>query len=126
MGMYSYFSYEDIKVIDSKGLVEFLFKAKDDKEYNAYMYESFLNDLIDGKPYSFEEWDNIKLISYWYPHQVLFLQELGKYIEGNVQFSFETEEEGAIIEFKDGETTIKIGRMEYRDFTPNQLLEGRK
>lgn len=124
MGMYSSFNYEDIKVFDAKGLVDFLLKIKryDIKKYYEYMYKDFLENIIDGQQYSFEAWDDIKLISYWYDHQVIFLSLLSKYIEGEVEFNFETGDEKARIEFKDGETIIKLGKMIYRDIRADDLL----
>jgi len=113
MGSYSSFDYEDIKVTDSVGLLNFLMeiKNKDENGGNDYMYQSFLDNLIDGKPYSFESWDSLKLISYWYKEQVDFLDKISKYIEGYVRFIFETAEEIAVIHFEKGETTFELGNM---------------
>ena len=123
MGMYSAFENEYIKVTDAKGLTEYLFKVKEsDDNYGDYMYKDFLEGIIDGKPYSFESWDNIKLISYWYKDQVEFLIELSKYIEGKATFSFETGEERATIKFKEGETIFNLGTMEYHEFNAKDFL----
>ena len=111
MGMYSSFDYEDIKETDSEGLFDFLIEIKNKDEGNDYMYQSFLENLIDGKQYSFESWDNIKLISYWYKEQVDFLDKISEYIKGFVRFVFETNEEIAIIHFEKGETTFELGNM---------------
>lgn len=128
MGMYSFFSWEDIKVTDSKGLVEFLLDIKDKGKdgYYEYMYEHFLSNLVDGEQYSFQDWNNIKLISYWYDEQVMFLSLISKYIEGVVSFEFETNEEKAEIYFKDGETTIRIGSMIYENHKPDELLRNKE
>jgi len=122
MGMYSTFEDEEIEVTDAKGLTEFLIKTQSDTSNCEYMYESFLKDLIDGKPYSFEDWDSLKLISYWYSNQVIFLKELGKYINGWVRFSFETGDQDAIIRFTNGETIIELGNMKYDKYTADDLL----
>jgi len=115
MGMYSYFSYDDVKVTDAKGLFDFLIKIKnkDTKGWYNYMYEDFLNNLIDGKQYTFQSWDEMKLISYWYDVQVYFLNEISKYIEGSVMWNYETNDEQAEVIFKDGKTIFNIGRIEF-------------
>ena len=120
--MYSSFEYEDIKVTDAKGLTEFCLKAKEEDNGYNYMFEPFLNGIIDGEQYSFQHWDDIKLISYWYEEQVEFLIELGKYIEGFVEFSFETGDEKAIIKFNDGKTIFSMGKMEYQDISAKDFL----
>ena len=122
--MYSTFEHEDIKVTKPKELIEFLLKIKklDKHGFVSYFYKDFLEGVIDGKQYSFESWNDIKLISYWYDNQVEFLKELGKYIEGYVVFGYETGEERAIIEFDDGKTIIKIGRMKYCNLKPEDLI----
>jgi len=123
MGMRSYFENEDIEVTDAKGLTKFLIKFKelDIKGYFDYMYNSFLDNLIDGKPYSFESWNDIKLISYWYPKQLSFLNLINKYIEGDVSWNFESVEECANITFEEGKTIIEIGNMNYTQHTPSEL-----
>ena len=117
MGSYTAFEYEDIKVTDPEGLFDYLMKIKEDDNYGDYMYDSFLNNLIDGKQYSFEDWDNTKLISYWYKEQVEFLDKISKYIEGYVCFSFETPDEVAKIRFENGKTIFELGEMKYTEHT---------
>jgi len=123
MGMYSIFNYDNIEVTDVKGLVDFLIKIKNqDKEnYNEYMYKSFLENLIDGKQYSFEDWDDIELIGYWHKNQVDFLDKISDYIEGVVQFSFESPDEMVNIVFKNGETIFELGKMEFTSVTAEEL-----
>jgi len=124
MGSYTSFDYEDIKVTDSVGLFDFLMEMRNNDKncYCDYMYNDFLENLIDGKQYSFESWDNIKLISYWYKEQVDFLDKISKYIEGYVRFVFETNEEIAIIHFEKGETTFELGNMIYTKHKTKDLL----
>ena len=125
MGIYSSFDYEEIKVTDAKGLTEFCLKAKEEDNGYNYMFEPFLNGIIDGEQYSFQHWDDIKLISYWYDEQVEFLIELGKYIEGFASFTYETGDEKATLKFKDGKTTIDIGRIEYQEYKAEYFLSNK-
>jgi len=122
MGMYTTFKDEDIKVIDSGGLFDFLMELKNKDDGFSYFYDTFLENLIDGKQYSFEDWNNIKLISYWYNPQVDFLDKISKYIEGWVEFDFETPEEVARISFNNKETIFELGRMEYTKLKADDLL----
>ena len=125
--MYSSFEQEDIKVTDSTGLFDFLMAYKEkDGGNNDYIYKPFFDNLIEGKAYSFEEWDNIKLISYWYDNQVDFLDNISKYIEGWVEFSFETPDEVARISFNNGETIFEVGRMEYTKLKADDMYSGIK
>lgn len=127
MGSYSSFDYDDITVTDAKGLVDFLLKIKnkDKCERYEYMYKDFLENVIDGKQYSFESWDDIKLISYWYEHQVMFLSLISKYMDGNVSFTFEDNETKAEIVFNNGKTIIKLGDYVYRDVKPMDFLDAK-
>lgn len=127
MGMYSSFNFEDIVVTDSKGLVNFLLKIKekDIKNYYEYMYKQFLENVIDGEQYSFSNWDDIKLISYWYDHQVIFLSLIAKYIEGYVVWDYETGEEKAQVIFKNGKALVKLGEMVFHSLPTENLLADR-
>lgn len=118
--MYSYFEYEDIKIIDGKGLVDYMFKLKNEDKNGEqeWIYGKFLRGLVDGDNYSFDEWTDMKLISYWYDEQVEMLKELGKYLEGKVKWNFENQEETAIVYFKDKKTKFTLGNLQYKDFEP--------
>jgi len=122
MGMYSSFNYEDIKVTDKQGLFDWLMSIKDDERFPKFMYEDFLVNTIDGKQFTFESWDNIKLISYWYNYQVRFLEKISEFIEGEVYWEFENNDESAWVEFRSGNTIFHIGNMRYTTHTAKDLL----
>jgi len=123
MGSYSYFSYENIKVVDKQGLFDWLMSVKDDNDYEEFMYGDYLIDTIDGKDFSFDNWTDIKLISYWYDSQIKFLDKISDFIEGEVHWDFENADEGAYVEFKNGKTIFNIGRMRFEEFKATDLLK---
>jgi len=106
MGMYSFFEDEDIEVKDLKGLKNFLKIWKE--EYGVIPIS------LKGKQVSFaERWDNIKLISYWYDEDVLFFKAIAPYIEGQVRWRFENDDEAGFIEFTKGSCIIHTGQMNW-------------
>ena len=121
--MYSYFEYEDISVNDWKGLKEFL---KMWKEINP---TSWINSKImvykNGKEdlFSFDSWEDIKLISYWYDLDLLFLNCVAKYISGEVKWRFESDDETGFINFENGECKITTGNMTYKEWKPTIVLK---
>ena len=120
--MYSSFNWEDIEVVDKKGLFDWLMSIKDDKEYEDFMGGNYLIDIIDGKEFSFDGWDNIKLISYWYKSQTEFLKKISKFIKGEVHWVFENEEESAYVKFDNGKTIFYIGEMKYTEYKAEDFL----
>jgi hypothetical protein len=68
-----------------------------------------------------ETWNDIKLISYWYKQEVIFLNCLSRFIEGHVTWHFETPDEVATIYFEDGKTRFSLGKMDYNDYTAEDL-----
>jgi len=125
MGMYSFFDFEEIEVIDWKGLVTFI------KLWRKEIPLSWIGDkdykMIDikGKSFSFEKWDNIKLISYWYDDEVVFLNCIAKYIEGRVDWRFENNDEGGYVKFTDGKCFITTGNMIWTTYNPKDLFRGK-
>jgi len=119
--MYSFFSWENIEITDKKGLFDWLMSIKDDEEYGDWMFEDYLVDIIDKNEFSFENWDNIKLISYWYKEQIKFLDKISDFIEGEVRWTFESDDESAFVKFKDGETIFNLGIMEFKQLTAEEL-----
>jgi len=119
MGMYSFFSYEDINVKDWNGLKEFLklwIEAYgDEMEYVKNMIKKDEN----RKEYlTFEDWNDIKLISYWYDETLIFLYSIARYIEGMVEWDFESREEAGYVEFINGECKITTGVMNWVTWKP--------
>lgn len=130
MGMYSNFADEDVEVKDLEGLKGFLERWK---EYLFSQYnkgergnkdtwkENYYNIIDDKDRISFDKWDNIKLISYWYSNQVIFLTCVAKYIEGTVQWDFESDDEAGSIEFVDGKCKFHTGVMTWTEWDYTNL-----
>lgn len=119
MGSYTYFIEEDIEIIDKDGLADFLKKAKDGT-YTEYQQNEYVNELeIDN--FTFEVFDSWKIISYWYDDFVTLLRDLAIFIKGSAKFVFETDDECAEIIFSDHKCKISIGKMQYSDYTPEEL-----
>lgn len=127
MGMYSYFESEEIKVVNPEGLKKFVHfwndKVKEGHWYIAhFLYapvtEEEVNPCIsdnikDYETFTFEDWDGMKIISYWYDEMVLFLDSIAPYIQGYVRFRFETDEEWAVIKFEGGKCSIDLGTINW-------------
>jgi len=124
MGVRSYFSDEDIEVIDKEGLKSFLKDwaiANPDWWLNEEMMKSF--DDEDG--FSFSSWDDLKLISYWYSIDVAFLGCVAKYIEGDVSWEFENDDESGSVRFEGGKCIIECGLMQRNNYSPKEMTEDR-
>jgi hypothetical protein len=85
------------------------------------MYKEYIDNLIEGKGYSFENWNEIKLISYCYPIQISFLNLIAKYIEGYVSWTFETDKETMRVEFEKGKVSFELGKMKYKTHTAKDI-----
>lgn len=130
MGMYSYFDDEDIKVLDWDGLLCFLEfwskKFPDDSIKGINMIKKMSdNDIINdrGERFTFEGWDDIKLISYWYDSTQLFLKMIAKYITGQVNWTFENNDEAGYVVFEDGICVIHTGVMDWNESEPHITKE---
>lgn len=128
--MYSNFNWEDIEITDWKGLISFLEafnKAYPDYWVFAQDSANALNPItnmidMEHKSLSFELWDNIKLISYWYSIDVAFLELIAPYLEGEVHWTFENDDEGGYVSFRNKECIITTGQMRWEDSTPKELI----
>ncbi len=123
--MYSSFNHEDIEITDLEGLKHFLKewdKLNPDEEIKG---ESMLKTYGIGKEsLTFEDWDDVKLISYWYDKDLVFLDCIAKFIEGYVSWTFENADEGGSVSFEKGQCTITTGQMNWTDWKPlSQLRE---
>jgi len=124
IGMYSYFGDEDIEVKDWKGLKLFFEewdKYQKEINENKKLYYATSKKMIkkneDGKEYfTFEGWNDLKLISYWYDEQRIFFTLIAPYIEGSVDWEFESKDESGRIEFEDGKCNITTGQMDYQEW----------
>lgn len=121
--MYSFFEEEDIDVIDEKGLMSFLEdweKANPDWWANRKMV--IRENKGEKKKLTFQNWNELKLISYWNPLEVAFLSCVAKYIEGYVHWNFEIDDESGNVRFEDGKCIIECGIMEYKDYSPKEIM----
>jgi len=126
VGMYSFFETEDIEMKDFEGCKKFIKNfvvalggKKKDKDWGG-----MFSKMIDNKNKSitFGDWNDIKLISYWLPQEVIFLSGIAKYIEGSVNWKFENEDESGWVEFKDGECIIHTGQMNWQEEKSSDML----
>jgi len=125
MGSYSWFSCEDIEIKDWKGLVDFmkLWKKEFPKSWiNTKDYKMLYSK---GKTFTFENWNDLKIISYWYNEVVVFLKCVAKYIEGNVEFEFDSKDEAGSVYFEDGEVKFRLGTMDWRDYKAKALFRNK-
>ena len=125
MGMYSYFSNEEIKVLDKKSLDETIKTLK-----GCYIKQKWICEILakmwDGNELTFSDWDDIKLISYWYDEQLVIFQCIAPYIQGEVYWTFENEDEAGWVEFNGGKCVLHIGQMEYKDFRTGDIIRDKK
>jgi hypothetical protein len=127
MGMYSFFDHEDIEIIDYEGLVNFLEEWENNPEFESWKElmskKALLNE--EKRTLSFESWSDIKLISYWYPPQVVFLNSIARFIEGYVAWTFETSDEAGSVHFEDGKAEFRFGVMDWHDWKAEDLISKR-
>ena len=133
MGSYSYFDDEDIEVKDWDGLKLFLQKWKEhypNSWINMGQIHSEQRDYSmifitkddkgnEQEVFSFRNWDDIKLISYFYNEELLFLELVAPYIEGRVEWNFESKDEAAFVEFEDNKCIITTGNMNWGSWDPS-------
>lgn len=129
MGMYSYFEDEDIEVKDLEGLKSFLerwkknFGDEGDKHGTPDLCLDIIKKNDKGEEYvSFVDWNDVKLISYWYTLDCLFFKCVAKYIEGSVTWEFENKDEAGWIEFSKGLCVLHIGQMNWSEHNPEELM----
>lgn len=120
--MASYFESEEINIIDKKGLEAFLKMWVKQFPEQAYLVT---DNMYDGKTLTFEEWNDWKIISYWYDEMVVFLECIAKYIEGYVKWNFETDDEAEEVIFQDGKATIKVGTMIWSNYSPAKIISAK-
>ena len=117
MGMYSEFEYEDIEIKDLEGLKHFL--KEWDKLQKGDNFSKMIKKDDNAKEYlTFEDWDNIQLISYWYDEQLIFLDCIAKFIEGYVSWKFDNDDEDGSVSFEDGQCTVSTGQMKWTEWKP--------
>ena len=128
--MYSFFTDEDFEVKDFEGckkyiegFIEALGKEKEKEDYNE-MFSKMIDN--EKKDISFESWTDIKLISYWYDYECIFLQGIAKFLEGRVEWEFESKDEAGYIDFENGECKITTGTMQWREDKPEDLMRDDK
>ena len=68
----------------------------------------------------------MKIISYWYEEFVAFLRDIAVFIDGNVYWDFENDDESGYVEFIDGEVIINTGQMNWQQSKPDDVRDGLK
>jgi hypothetical protein len=134
MGSYSYIRQDDVHLVDADGFKEFandIFDGKNPNYKDSNMLDGIgitkdtLDNLKNEDQISFQDMDGWKIISYWYQDFVMFLRDLAVFVDGEVSFIFETDEEFANITFNDGDVKIKIGEVIFKDVPVMDLLMNR-
>lgn len=117
MGMYTDFRDENLNVLDWNGLVRYI------ETFNKCFQEhkAITEGMLNKGTITFSNWNGMKLISYWYDTTKLFLKGIAKYIDGEVFFTFENDDEAGWIEFKNGECIIHSGVMDWVEWKPERF-----
>jgi len=128
MGMMSYLKDENVEVKDWDGLVKFfkfwernLKENHKGQEWERVMSSKAMLNKKD-KTISFGSWDDIKLISYWYDVELLFLELISEYIEGDVDWEFESDDESGRVNFENGKCIITTGQMSWNEWKPIESI----
>lgn len=130
MGMYSFFENEEIEVHDWEGVKNAVLSVAEavsspsdaiyTGEYFPTLFKGMLNE--ENKTISFEKWNDIKLISYWYDEYLYFFEAIAPFISGKVVWTFENADEGGYVEFEDGEARVVTGKMNWVTWQPSENL----
>jgi len=129
MGNYSFYDYGDLDVTDMEGLKEWIEKVKTtkvytDENFNYEDYKLYWERLIlDDETVSFEDLTDMKLVGYWYDSFVTFLRDIACFIEGTVQWTYETLDLSGRVEFEDGKCIIETGSMEWTSHKAETFTE---
>lgn len=131
--MLSYFVDEDLAILDFDGLASFVEEyckayEKTEKEWCNEFIKPMIKNTNGKRTFSFDCWHDIKLISYWYDVELLFLRGVAPYLSGTVEWDFESKDEAGSVEFKDGNCEITTGAMDWKTWKPDELLghDGKK
>jgi len=128
MGYYSQIDECEAEIIDLEGLKTFL----NDVKNNKY---GFPDDIIElskelkiksdhiSDHLSFEKWDSIKIIGYYYSEMLSFLDCLATFIEGMISFIAEDNNEKLEIYFDDAEINFEIYEMKSVSYKPKELTK---
>jgi len=126
MGMYSFFVDENLEVKDWDKLLEFFewwdvyVKKHCEGYWDLFSSEKMLDK--ENKTITFEHWNDIKLISYWYDEYCIFLKLIAKYIDGDIEWDFECKDECGSVRFENGECLIQTGVMQYHYWQPQENI----
>jgi hypothetical protein len=134
MGMYSTFNSESIEITDLVGLKEYLntweeelskiiktqhARTNGNYEWMLKLTSNMLRKDEDGNDiFTFEDWTDLKLISYWYDIYLIFLNGVANYIEGDVYWDFENNDEAGYVIFEKKKCIIHTGQMKYDKWSP--------
>jgi hypothetical protein len=118
MGMFSWTDWSSLKVRDGSR-EQFERWIKENEEFKEY--NSVISIDEDGNvEIEINEW---KIISYWYDETLDWIDKLNEFIEGDLAIEFENHDEYAIVKFGAEKATIKIGHLEFNDYSTDDLRE---
>lgn len=80
MGMYSYFRFQEIKIINKEGLIESM-EGVEDQEWREFVSK-------EGEV-EFDNYDSWKIYGYFYPEMCSVLSRAAEFIEGFAEFMYE-------------------------------------
>ena len=133
MGMRSHISYYDVEFTNPEGLKQYVFdclngktyggKFKDNTIFNCVINQEWHIDTGKDKKFSMADdflsdkidWDDWKIISYWYDDFIILCRDLSAFVSGELHLEFETGEEFARFFFEDGVTRVEVGEVAWRD-----------
>lgn len=117
MGMGSYVVNYDIEMLDFEGfkkMVHGFAELRREKEF----WIKFIDE--EKKTLNVDNFDDLKMISYWYTDMLIFIKLLSKFIEGNIELNSE-DGDLATIYFGDKDVNISIGHLEWTDYSVDEL-----
>lgn len=122
MGMYTTIEDVNLEIVDKEGLIEYI------KDANAGKYPYTGEWLHNIDPEDLAEsitdnWNDCKIISYWYDELVAVLRDLAVFVNGTIDLRFENNEEAGWIEFSKGICIIHTGQTMWAEERADNFLE---
>ena len=90
MGMYSSFDWESLDIKNLDELVALMKKKSEEKSDSTEYWKQLMMDYLEYKNITFEGFNDWKLQGYWYEGWCQFLIDIAPFLEGEVQFTFES------------------------------------
>ena len=124
MGYSSRFEHEDIEITDLEGLKAFL--KHWDETFQCGYSGTMLTEFEGKYDFTFESWDDYKIVSYWCSDTIYFLKGISKFIKGYVCFIGEDNNMKAEIYLENNTFRVEEGEMNYHTYPADYYLEPRK